>query len=110
MTHNMIHQSNSVEQIKADLQAILDGIKEGIFVITRDFVINRVNEAQLELLGRDTFQSVIGKNCYQELFKKNSVCPNCPAKETFKTGRVSFIRKNSVKMAKGLSWTSLPTP
>jgi len=100
MTHQRMQRSDPgfqiIEQIKADLQAILDGIKDVIFVINPQYIISRVNKTYLSLLEKNTFQSVIGKQCFREIFKRENVCAGCPAKEAFKTGRVSFARKNYI--------------
>lgn len=78
------------------LQAIFDGIGDGISVIDRDYNIIRVNTGLLKILKRNDFTEVIGKKCYAEYYRRDHACDNCPAARTFTEGipdRITSIRQ-----------------
>src|SRR4030043_942323 len=76
------------------LQAIIDGIKDQIMVVDRDYRIREVNELLTRRVGKPRHE-LIGKHCYQVLHNLDRPCyiPNhpCPVQETLKTGKTSEV-------------------
>jgi signal transduction histidine kinase len=74
------------------LQAIIDGIKDQIMVVDRDYRINEANELLVKRLGKPKHE-IIGEYCYRVLHALDRPCymPNhpCPVQDTFKTGKTS---------------------
>jgi two-component system, NtrC family, sensor kinase len=71
------------------LQSIIDSLEAGIWVINRKFELVRLNSRVLPHLDAEGLSSLRGKHCYQEIFGLREPCENCPALQTFETGRVS---------------------
>lgn len=80
-------------ETKNELQAIFDATGVGISVIDRNFVIERYNEKQRELLIDPEMTSVIGQYCYEVYSNRCSPVCECPARESFATGKSSLVRE-----------------
>jgi two-component system NtrC family sensor kinase len=76
------------------LEAIIDGIKDQIMVVDKDYSIVEVNESLAKRLGKPKHE-IIGKCCYKLLHNLDEPCnlPNhaCPVQETLKTGNFSEV-------------------
>ncbi|MGD8564276.1 MAG: helix-turn-helix transcriptional regulator [Desulfarculaceae bacterium] len=72
--------------------AILDNIKDPVQVIDREYRIIWCNNFYAQ--GREwDGQDFVGKICYQEIFQRQSPCPDCPLNEAFATGRSAVKEK-----------------
>jgi len=74
---------------KMELQAIFDGITDGITLIDRDLIIKNVNKAFAKMFNKSQ-EEMIGKKCYREFKKRDTICPICPVEQTLRTGNPSF--------------------
>jgi two-component system NtrC family sensor kinase len=76
------------------LESIIDGIKDHIMVIDKDYRIKEMNESMLRRVNRPKHE-IIGEYCYQVLHNMDSPCyiPNhpCPVQETLTTGKPSEV-------------------
>jgi len=76
------------------LLAVIDGIKDQIMVVDRDYRIREVNELLTKRVGKSKHE-LIGEPCYQVLHNLDRPCyiPNhpCPVQETLKTGKISEV-------------------
>lgn len=72
------------------LQSIIDGIRDQIMVVDRDYRIEEVNKAFLNRVGKQK-KEVIGKHCYHVLHDEDKPCKNskhlCPVQNTFNSGK-----------------------
>ena len=91
---------HTLEGIKKTLQAIFDGIKDGIFVINREYEIIRANKAVLNMFGKRDFSEILGRKCFNELYQRAAICDNCPAEKTFEDGTSNQLTKISREMGK----------
>ena len=66
------------------LTNLLNNSPDGIFIINKDFVVQRYNPAVEMADGRGPIK---GKVCYNRFFNFDSPCPYCPVQETFRTGK-----------------------
>ena len=77
-------------ETKRFLQAVIDGIKDQIMVIYKDYKIREMNKSWTEKLGKKKHE-IVGEYCYRVLHDLDEPCeiPNypCPVKETLKTGK-----------------------
>lgn len=71
---------------KDRLQAIFDGIGDGISVIDRKYNILRVNKGLLKIFKKNDFSELIGKKCYVEYYRRDHICDNCPVEIPFAEG------------------------
>ncbi len=77
---------------KRQLQAIFDGITDGLIIVDRDFKIIAVNKAEAAFLGREP-QDLVGKPCYTVYCRGDEACELCPAHATFATGKGSMVSR-----------------
>lgn len=75
-------------KVKNRLEAILNGIDEGLAVIDRNYKIRSTNRAFFKSL-RYAGKSVIGKYCYKVVHNYGKPCRHCVARNTFQTGKPS---------------------
>jgi len=87
-----ISESNIVKllETKRFLQTIIDGIKDQIMVVDRDYRIREANELLVKRLDKPKHE-IVGEYCYRVLHNLDRPCdiPNhpCPVQDTFKTGK-----------------------
>ena len=76
------------------LHAIIDGIKDQIMVVDRDYRIKEANELLVKRLGKPKHE-IVGGYCYRVLHNLDKPCniPNhpCPVQDTLKTGKTSEV-------------------
>ena len=78
---------DSLKESEREKELILNSIDEKVCYLDTDYRIRWVNEAGLKKVSSDkSVADIIGKPCYAVLHKRVSVCPNCPAVSTLKTG------------------------
>lgn len=72
------------------LKAIINGIKDQIMVVDRDYRIEEVNKAFLNRVGKQK-KEVIGRHCYHVLHDEDKPCKIsnhfCPVQEAFNSGK-----------------------
>ena len=71
------------------LKAIINGIKDQIMVVDKDYRIEEVNEAFLDRIGKQK-KEIIGRYCYHVLHDEDKPCKIskhfCPVQEAFNSG------------------------
>lgn len=77
------------------LQILFDGSPDAIAIIDRDFRITMLNKTALNWYKK-SIKDFLGKICYQEFQGRADPCPNCPAQETFKTGKTAYRDRASL--------------
>lgn len=77
---------------KRQLQAIFDGITDGVIIVDRDFRIVAVNKAEAAFLG-STPRDLVGRPCYLAYCRGDEPCELCPAHETFATGKPAMVSR-----------------
>jgi PAS domain S-box-containing protein len=82
-----IKLEHQLKEAKGRLQAIFDGIADGISLIDKEHQILRANHGILKLFNKRDFSDVIGKKCFNEYNNSEVICKNCPAQETFEDGK-----------------------
>src|SRR3989338_3331983 len=64
-----------LEFVKESLEAIFDGIQDGLIVLDLDFKILRLNQQMLSWLKKETYEEVIGLDCESLLPIISDICP-----------------------------------
>ncbi len=82
-----------LKETKRRLQAIFDGIEDGISVINRYYEIVRANKRILNMFWKRDFPEILGKKCFSEYYQREVICDNCPAEKTFHDGKSCRITK-----------------
>jgi PAS domain S-box-containing protein len=70
---------------KKQLETSFDAIRDCLCVIDTDFKILRANKSYSLLVGQP-IRDVIGKACFEILWKRSSACDRCPALQTISKG------------------------
>ncbi len=90
------------------LQILFDGSPDAIAIIDRDFRITMLNKTALNWYQKP-LKDFLGKVCYQEFQGLSEPCPNCPAQETFKTGKTTYRDRASLVIAGAKKYLQLYT-
>jgi len=91
----IVEMSRDVIETKnwqAEYQLLFERVPCYITVIDRNYKIIRANEN-----FRDNFGDVVGRQCYEVYKKRKTRCPNCPARRTFRDGRVHHSDQVGIK-------------
>ncbi len=85
-------QNADVLRSKRQLQAVFDGITDGLIIVDSDFRIVAVNKAEAAFLGREP-KDLVGRFCYEVYCRGDHACELCPAHETFAMGKASMASR-----------------
>jgi signal transduction histidine kinase len=88
-----MEQKNRLKESREELQAVFDGIGDGISVIDRGFNIRRVNRGVLEVFNKSGFSDIMGRKCYAEYFGEEKVCDGCPALSAIEKGKANHLTR-----------------
>jgi PAS domain S-box-containing protein len=80
------HSSSDVIQGEKFLQSVLDGIKDPIKIVDRDFNIVFLNEMAVKRTG-NTGKNMIGGKCYVESWNNNKPCSHCATWKCFESDK-----------------------
>ncbi len=90
------HKLNSIEELLEDnkfLNNVLNGIKDAIMVVDKDYRIEGVNESFAKKVGKPKHE-ILGRHCYRLLCYLSKPCVHnhpCPVEEVFKTGKIAEV-------------------
>jgi histidine kinase len=93
MLEKELQQKNKI------LDVVAANIHAGLVVVSRDFRILWANKVQEEKKGC----KLEGKLCYSIFMGRDSLCPECPVEEVFKTGKDEIRREVFVEDCGGKS-------
>lgn len=85
ITEKRTTEKNLIESQKK-LQAIFDGITDGIMVIDKSLKIVNCNKAMQIILNRD-LKEIVGKSCYGVCHGYTEICDDCTAYDALKSGK-----------------------
>ncbi|HSR12525.1 MAG TPA: ATP-binding protein, partial [Thermodesulfobacteriota bacterium] len=77
------------------LQALFDGAPDAIAIVDRSYRVLMVNRTGLNWYQRP-IEDFAGKHCHEGFQDRADLFPNCPAEESFRTGRPAFREKASL--------------
>ena len=83
----------NIKSAKDELQAIFDGIEDGICVIDESYQILRANQRILKIFDKRSFSDLLGKRCFIEYFDNRKTCRNCPVQKTFENAEPYRLTK-----------------
>jgi len=75
---------------KQQLQAIFDGITDGLIIVDTEFRVVAINKAEAAFLGREP-KDLVGLPCYEVYCRGDVACGACPAHSTFATGKAALV-------------------
>lgn len=83
---------NTLADEKAKSEAVIAAIPDGISIQDRNFKVIYQNEVHRSMAGDQ-----IGKTCYEQYARRDSVCPECPVAKSFADGgRHSLEKSNTI--------------
>jgi len=97
--HDVMEKEHKLNSMKGLLEAnrflnsVLDGIKDTIMVVDRNYRIEEVNESFVRKVGKPKHE-ILGGPCYRLLHHLNKPCVHnhpCPVKDAFKTGKTAEV-------------------
>ena len=97
----------SIRHDAAESKKIQDGLKElyrsimesthiGVTLIDPDYKILMTNNSVGEKFKKSV-NEFIGKKCFQEFEKRQSICPHCPGKKAMETGKSTEVETEGVR-------------
>lgn len=81
---------DQISDARKRLQAVFDGITDGIQVVDSHFRVTAVNKSMTSLVKKTI---KIGEHCYQSCSSGSGICVDCPAVETFRTGMPASVTR-----------------
>ncbi len=81
--------SHELEKSKSRLEAIFNGISDGVMIIDRDYKVVAHNRKMKSILGFSG-DRLIGEKCYQMCTGTEDKCGFCNARRVFETGQPIF--------------------
>lgn len=86
---SLLRQSEqSYKQLSQQFQIILDGIPEGLTLISHDMQVVWSNKGAGNYFNK-TLGSIPGEYCCKLLYNRLSFCDNCPAVQALQSGRIA---------------------
>ncbi len=89
LAEEKVQWGEAIVKSQTRLQALFDGAPDAIILIDPDYRISTVNKTGLDWYRRP-MEDFVGKSCYQVFQGLPHLCPNCPAEESFTTGKPAF--------------------
>lgn len=71
------------------VETALNALKVGVSIIDPEFRIVFIND-QMKTLGWDR-EAILGHQCFRVYNERDSICPACPAAETFRAGEQQVV-------------------
>ena len=91
-------EHSDIVKSKQQLQAIFDGITDGLIIVDGDFRIVAVNKAEAAFIGMEP-QDIVGRPCFEVYCRGDAACEACPAHATFANGAAILV--SQLKLATG---------
>jgi len=82
---DLAEKQTEILQSKNTMQALFNGITDGISIIDRKYTLVAINQAEAKLVGRVPSE-ITGRRCYEVFWDRKAPCSGCPAIETLATG------------------------
>lgn len=80
------NQQESENTTDKQLSDLMDNSQDGIFMLNREFIIQRINPVIAQL---SSAEPALGRLCHKRFFGFDTPCPFCPVKECFRTGKTA---------------------
>lgn len=108
LAEEKVQWSEAVLKSQARLQALFDGAPDAIIIVDRNYRILTVNKTTLAWYGKPP-EAFAGKSCHEVFQELADLCPNCPAQESFATGRPAFRERASLTVGRTKRYLQLFT-
>ena len=80
-------KTDDLRESEKFLQSVIDGIRDGIKIIDRNYRVLFANRSAQALIGSSQ-EGLVGGKCYREFYGLDAPCPFCVTPRTFETGEL----------------------
>lgn len=80
-----------IRQSEKEWRDSFNALDDPMLLVDTHFIIERVNKAAEELIGKGNLDEIIGRNYHKVLYHRDSPLENCPLKRALKTGKVETL-------------------
>lgn len=87
MARSLAEREKELITARNTLVSMFNGITEGIAYISKEHKIIYANHAYKALLSKTGKVTDDGNKCYEHLWQRQGICPDCPGEIAIKTGR-----------------------
>ena len=86
------------------LRALFDSLPIAIYIIDQSYNLVAINISRAARVGEKP-SLLVGRKCYEKLYRRLSPCPGCRVADTFQTGKNTLrIHRNWIDDEKFLEW------
>lgn len=96
-----------IRQAEKEWRDSFNSLGDAMIVVDTNFVIERVNKAAEELVGKPK-EEIIGMKCYNVFHNIDNPARNCPLKKSLKTKKVETVERYEQKFGRYFSGKSSP--
>lgn len=92
------------------LRALFDSLPIAIYIIDQSYTLVAINISRAARVGEKP-SLLVGRKCYEKLYRRLSPCPGCRVAETFQTGKNTLrINREWLDDEKFLEWEMTTFP
>ena len=95
LAEEKVQWGEAIVKSQTRLQALFDGAPDAIILVDPAYRISTVNKTGLDWYRRP-MEEFVGRSCHQVFQGLIRLCPNCPAEESFSTGKPAFRERASL--------------
>lgn len=86
------------------LRALFDSLPIAIYIIDQSYTLVAINISRAARVGEKP-SLLVGRKCYEKLYRRLSPCPGCRVADTFETGKNTIrINRDWINDEKFLEW------
>jgi two-component system, NtrC family, sensor kinase len=86
------------------LRALFDSLPIAIYIIDQSYTLVAINMSRAARVGEKP-SLLVGRKCYEKLYRRLSPCPGCRVAETFSTGKNTLrISRDWINNEKFVEW------
>lgn len=86
------------------LRALFDSLPIAIYIIDQSYTLVAINISRAARVGEQP-SLLVGRKCYEKLYRRLSPCPGCRVADTFETGKNTIrINRDWINDEKFLEW------
>ena len=86
---------DALKESEEHYRSLVENIDFGVTLIDANHRIVMVNSAQGRMFNRSP-ASFVGKNCYKEFEKRDSICPHCPGVKAMSAGQPEEVETEAI--------------
>jgi signal transduction histidine kinase len=86
------------------LRSLFDNIPDSLYIVDRNYRLIAINKSRAKRAGQEP-PLLVGRLCYENLYKRSEPCPGCLVGETFSTHKTNYRKERQwVEGSEALEW------